>query len=112
MTSAGDTDENYQTCRQLALSAADANCRMLFLPECFSLLGSSYTESIKVAQTLDGPFLQKYKALAREVGLWLSLGGFQVWGCARTRGETMDKDATPMSEGARPARLAWLFYRF
>lgn len=33
-----------------------------------------------VAEKLDGPLMSKFKSLAREAGIWLSLGGFQEVG--------------------------------
>ena len=35
-------------------------------------------DSVRIAEPLSGPKLDKYKALAQEHKLWLSLGGFQV----------------------------------
>lgn len=50
---------------------------MLFLPENFSFLGSSPSESVSIAEPLEGPLIARYAALARRHSLWLSLGGFQ-----------------------------------
>jgi len=53
---------------------------MLFLPECFSFIGLAQTESLAVAEPLSGPLMSRYRALARDTQLWLSLGGFQEKG--------------------------------
>lgn len=53
---------------------------MLFLPECFSFIGASQPESLSKAEPLDGPAMARYRQLARDTGLWLSLGGFQETG--------------------------------
>lgn len=53
---------------------------MLFLPECFSFIGSSQQESLSKAEPLDGPAMARYRQLARDTSLWLSLGGFQETG--------------------------------
>lgn len=37
-------------------------------------------ESLKIAEPLDGPIMQRYCSLARESNIWLSLGGFQEKG--------------------------------
>jgi predicted amidohydrolase len=108
--------------RCAAQEAAGRGCRALFLPECFSFLGSSPRESLAAAQPLvrriptstsyliavsevlslrrqvypydhlnhsqslekrndfcmqDGPLMARYRHLARDTGVWLSLGGFQ-----------------------------------
>ena len=34
-------------------------------------------QGVKMAQPLTGPLMQQYQSLARSVGIWLSLGGFQ-----------------------------------
>jgi predicted amidohydrolase len=59
---------------------------MLFLPECFSFLGASQQESLSNAQPLEGPLMRRYCDLAKRTGLWLSLGGFQVWWPRRPAG--------------------------
>ncbi|KAF6254735.1 carbon-nitrogen hydrolase [Scenedesmus sp. NREL 46B-D3] len=109
MTSVGDQLANFNTCKQLAEQAAAAGCSMLFLPECFSFIGASQPEvraaltcqgphsaaaaataaaaaaaaalgSLSKAEPLDGPAMARYRQLARDTGLWLSLGGFQEMG--------------------------------
>jgi predicted amidohydrolase len=44
MTAVGDQLANFQTCERLAREAAGAGARMLFLPECFSFIGTSQQE--------------------------------------------------------------------
>lgn len=51
---------------------------MLFLPECFSYIGSNLADALAVAEPLEGHIMSRYRDLARSTGLWLSLGGFQV----------------------------------
>ncbi|GIL79098.1 hypothetical protein Vretifemale_8387, partial [Volvox reticuliferus] len=80
MTATGDQAANLSTCARLAKDAAEAGCSMLFLPECFSFIGESQAESVAAAQPLDGPLMEQYQQLARSLGLWLSLGGFQETG--------------------------------
>ncbi|GIL63720.1 hypothetical protein Vafri_17747 [Volvox africanus] len=80
MTSNGDQEANLATCARLAKDAAEAGCRMLFLPECFSFIGESQAESVAASQPLNGPLMEQYRQLARSLGLWLSLGGFQETG--------------------------------
>jgi len=45
-------------------------------------MGSRPGEAQAVAEPLDGPVMRRYLNLARETGLWLSLGGFQEQGPA------------------------------
>ena len=39
---------------------------------------------LAISEDLNGPTLQRYRDLAKEMGLWLSLGGFQVTNSRRT----------------------------
>lgn len=54
--------------------------KLLCFPESFSYLGEKAGESLKIAEPLDGPIMQRYCSLARESNIWLSLGGFQEKG--------------------------------
>ncbi|PRW59651.1 nitrilase 2 isoform A [Chlorella sorokiniana] len=80
MTSGSSTDANFLTVSRLAQDAVAQGCKMLFLPENVSFLGTSFTESLAIAEPLDGPLMQRYRQLAASLGLWLSLGGFQEKG--------------------------------
>lgn len=80
MTSTNDLDSNYQTCSRLVKEAAAAGVKLLCLPESFSFVSAEDGGSLKVAESIDGPIMQKYCSLARESNIWLSLGGFQEKG--------------------------------
>lgn len=49
---------------------------MIFLPEAFDYIGRSKEESAELSETLEGPLIAAYKNLAKELNVWLSLGGF------------------------------------
>lgn len=53
---------------------------MLCFPENFSYVSAKDGDSVKIAESLDGPIMQGYCSLARESKIWLSLGGFQEKG--------------------------------
>jgi predicted amidohydrolase len=57
--------------------AKEQGCALVCFPECFSFIGAKPGEAQAAAEDLSGPTVAKYKALAKEHGLWLSLGGFQ-----------------------------------
>ncbi|KAJ8464526.1 hypothetical protein OPV22_027078 [Ensete ventricosum] len=80
MTSTNDLEANYNTCSRLVKEAAAGGVNLLCLPESFSFVGAKDGESLKIAQPLDGPIMQRYCSLARESNIWLSLGGFQEKG--------------------------------
>ncbi|WVZ90313.1 hypothetical protein U9M48_036623 [Paspalum notatum var. saurae] len=60
--------------------AASSGVKFLCFPEVFSFIGSKDGESVKLAEPLDGPIMQRYCSLAKESNMWLSLGGFQEKG--------------------------------
>ncbi|XVF75452.1 hypothetical protein PTKIN_Ptkin13bG0189900 [Pterospermum kingtungense] len=80
MTSFNDIASNFSTCSRLVKEAVSAGAKMLCLPENFSYVGDMSGDSLLIAEPLDGPIMQKYCSLARESGIWLSLGGFQEKG--------------------------------
>ncbi|KAL4556816.1 hypothetical protein LXL04_034979 [Taraxacum kok-saghyz] len=80
MTSINDLAANYATCSRLVKEAAAAGAKLLCFPENFSFVGAKDGESLKIAEPLDGPIMNRYCALAKESSMWLSLGGFQEQG--------------------------------
>jgi predicted amidohydrolase len=75
MTSTSDAAANFAACERLARAAAGAGAALLCLPECCTFLGERDTDALAVAEPLDGPLLARFSALARDTGVWLSLGG-------------------------------------
>ncbi|KAG4911330.1 hypothetical protein JHK87_057446 [Glycine soja] len=71
---------NMATCSHLVKEAASAGAKLLCFPEAFSYVGTMDGDSVLVAEPLDGPIMNHYCSLARESGIWLSLGGFQEIG--------------------------------
>uniref|UniRef100_A0A5B6ZI67 Putative nitrilase-like protein 2 n=1 Tax=Davidia involucrata TaxID=16924 RepID=A0A5B6ZI67_DAVIN len=77
MTSINDLAANFATCSRLVKEAASAGAKLLCFPENFSYVAAKDGDSLKIAETLDGPIMKGYCSLARESNIWLSLGGFQ-----------------------------------
>ena len=77
MRSVNDRAVNFAACSSYIAEAARQQCRIVFLPECFSFIGAKAGEAQSVAEPIDGPTMGRYRALAREHNVWLSLGGFQ-----------------------------------
>ncbi|KAJ1400235.1 Carbon-nitrogen hydrolase [Sesbania bispinosa] len=80
MTSITDVAANFATCSRLVKEAALAGAKLLCFPEAFSFVGAKDGDSVRIAEPLDGPIMEKYCSLARESSIWLSLGGFQEKG--------------------------------
>lgn len=49
---------------------------MAFLPEAFDYISENKEMCLSLAQSVDGPIIQDLSQLARELNIWLSLGGF------------------------------------
>ncbi|ODM92781.1 Nitrilase and fragile histidine triad fusion protein NitFhit [Orchesella cincta] len=71
-----DKTKNFETARSLICQAKEKNAKMIFLPEAFDYIGRSKEESAQLSETLDGPLITSYRNLAKELKVWLSLGGF------------------------------------
>ena len=77
MCSTSDLEANFEQCRELARAAKVQGASLLSLPECFVFMGLHGSgDSIALAQPLSGTLFSRYRKLASETGLWLSLGGF------------------------------------
>jgi deaminated glutathione amidase len=81
MNATNNKDRNYETCVHLInqlIASTPSKIELICLPECFSFIGEASTESLNVAERIDeSDVLQRYQDLAKELSVWLSLGGFQ-----------------------------------
>ncbi|XP_042033051.1 deaminated glutathione amidase, chloroplastic/cytosolic-like [Salvia splendens] len=85
MTSVNDLSANFATCSRLVKEAVTAGAKLLCFPENFSYVGSKSGDSITISEPIDGPIMDKYRSLARDSSIWLSLGGFQERGSDDSR---------------------------
>lgn len=92
MCSRNDKDVNFDECARLVGEAAAAGCQLVAFPENFAFMGARPGESQAAAEALDGPTMARYCDLARQHGVWLSLGGFQ---------EPPQGEASSEGEGAK-----------
>ena len=49
---------------------------MVFLPEACDYIESSTKASIEKAETLEGNFLNRFRKLASDLQIWISIGSF------------------------------------
>lgn len=89
MTATNDIEANFNTCAALVKEAAIQGCAILMLPECFAYIGVAGTDALAVMEPLDGPLMARYRQLAKEHNIWLSLG-------ARGRLQNPSKRSTPL----------------
>ncbi|NWU93959.1 NIT1 amidase, partial [Upupa epops] len=76
VTSTPDKEQNFASCSALVREAAFRGACLVFLPEGFDYIGCDPAETLALAEGLDGDLMGRYTELARECGVWLSLGGF------------------------------------
>ena len=55
--------------------------QVVFLPECFDYVGENREQSVSMGAPLDSPRMQGLCELAKELGVWLSLGGYHEKVC-------------------------------
>jgi predicted amidohydrolase len=75
LNSKRDVDENLATCRRLAEQAAEGGADWLLFPENAPFLGKD-REKLAVAESIDGPMVDAYRHMARDTGMWITLGSF------------------------------------
>ena len=50
--------------------------QMVFLPEACDYIGESKQQSMDMAESVQGEIINEYKKLAKDLDVWLSVGGF------------------------------------
>ncbi|XP_065713718.1 deaminated glutathione amidase isoform X2 [Patagioenas fasciata] len=80
VTSTPDKERNFAGCSTLVREAAERGATIVFLPEGFDFIGTDPAQTLSLAESLDGDIMGRYANLARECGVWLSLGGFHERG--------------------------------
>jgi deaminated glutathione amidase len=71
-----DSELNFQKNKQNIEMCAQRGAALVCLPENFHYMGRSYTDGIEISEKLSGPIVKRYKQLALDNRIWLSLGGF------------------------------------
>ena len=54
---------------------------MVFLPEAFDYISENKEMCLSLAHSVDGPIIQDLSQLAKDLNIWLSLGGFHQKVC-------------------------------
>lgn len=80
MNSTNDVERNLGICEDLIRKAKTRGAKMVFLPECFDYVGENREQSYSMAAPLQSPRMQRMCDLAKELGVWLSLGGYHEQG--------------------------------
>ncbi|XP_034947967.1 deaminated glutathione amidase isoform X2 [Chelonus insularis] len=75
ITSTQDKDKNFETCKNLLSQSKDRGACMAFFPEACDYLADNKKDTVAMSEFQDGPTVTKYKNLAINYDMWLSLGG-------------------------------------
>eukprot|EP01111_Echinosteliopsis_oligospora_P020020 TRINITY_DN9980_c0_g1_i1.p1 TRINITY_DN9980_c0_g1~~TRINITY_DN9980_c0_g1_i1.p1 ORF type:complete len:285 (+),score=78.53 TRINITY_DN9980_c0_g1_i1:80-934(+) len=76
MTSVSDKEVNFQTIKKLIEQAKSQGVVLVSLPECFGFFAGDSDEKRSGAEPLEGEFIGRYRRLAADNDMWMSLGGF------------------------------------
>ena len=110
MTATSDREANFAVCARLIAEAKEQGAALVCLPECFHFIGEAAEESVAIAESIsDGPTVARYAAVAREHGVWLSLGGFQERAAEEERIHNAHVVLTPTGAVAAVYRKVHLF---
>ncbi|XP_078345728.1 deaminated glutathione amidase-like [Oculina patagonica] len=80
MNSTNDVDRNLGICKDLVKKAKSRGAKVVFLPECFDYVGENHEQTLSMAASLESPRMKGLCELAKELGVWLSLGGYHEKG--------------------------------
>ncbi|XP_053377502.1 deaminated glutathione amidase-like [Mercenaria mercenaria] len=76
MTCTGDKSANFQKAKSLVERCKALGAKMVFLPEACDFIADSKQQSMDLAESLQGETIGKYRQLAKELSVWISIGGF------------------------------------
>lgn len=76
MTSGGDVKKNMETCKRLLKRAKERGAKVAFLPEGFDYISESKEMAFSQAHTMDGEIIKEFSEMAKDLNIWVSLGGF------------------------------------
>jgi len=77
MTSGSDIDLNYEKIKVFVKKATEDGADLVCLPENFAFIGKNRAEATDVAENIrQGELFLRYRQLAMDNRVWLSLGGF------------------------------------
>lgn len=109
MTATHDVEANFQTCARLVEMAKERGARLLSLPECFAFIGEKDTDVLDFMRPLDSELMHRYRALAKQNEIWLTLGGFQEQNTESNKAQNAHILVEPSGEIARVYRKLHLF---
>eukprot|EP00347_Sterkiella_histriomuscorum_P000140 403377015 len=77
MCSTPNMDDNFKKNKKYIEECASRGAKIVCLPENFHCMTLTYAQGVNIAEKLDGDIIKRYKQIALDNQIWLSLGGFQ-----------------------------------
>lgn len=84
LTCTADKKRNLEVSSALIHRAKARGAQMVFLPEACDYIGESKQQSMEMAESLQGEIITAYRKLAKDLDIWLSVGGFHQKGPPNT----------------------------
>lgn len=78
LRSTANAERNLELCGACAECAARRGARLLCLPEAFAFVGEGPDQTVAAATALDSSDFARFRRLAAEHSMWVSLGGLHV----------------------------------
>ncbi|XP_057340788.1 deaminated glutathione amidase isoform X1 [Microplitis mediator] len=75
MTSTENKEKNYSILEDLVIQAKQRQACMAFFPEACDYLADNKKDIVAMSESQDGLMMSRYKNLAKQQNIWLSLGG-------------------------------------
>ncbi|KAJ1650367.1 Carbon-nitrogen hydrolase, partial [Dispira simplex] len=69
---------NLAMCTNLIIQAAQRGAKIVFFPEASDFIAADTPETLRLSQTLDGPFVTRIRSAAQMNGVWISIGVHEV----------------------------------
>lgn len=99
MNCKSNKDDNWRMASELIKSASGYGARMAFLPECFDMVCESRSQTLENLEPINGPLITKYRQLASDHKIWLSLGGLHETGPDGAEGKARNAHIVINDEG-------------
>ncbi|WAR25084.1 NFT1-like protein [Mya arenaria] len=80
MICTSDKDSNFHSAETLIKQCKTLGAQMVFMPEACDYIAESQKQSMAFAEPINGTTISKYKQLARNLSVWISIGGFHQKG--------------------------------
>ncbi|XP_050303135.1 nitrilase and fragile histidine triad fusion protein NitFhit [Anthonomus grandis grandis] len=75
-TATNNKEENFKVVKSLLKESVEKKAQIVFLPEASDFIAKDKHEFKALAEPLTGPLISSYCSLAKDLNIWISLGGY------------------------------------